>query len=169
MFSQQHWKTPENALITFIFMNWGIIIHFTTNWSFGAPVNSSLTVDVFQGLPVTLFFKCALRSGGIREKWTRSNGDRSWSGQNLHQKEKENYECYELHSFVITQRDIPKRWLEKISRKDAFIYSHRLTGFPVEGRNPWPWEQIRGTRVAIVLLREHFQKWFPYYLLLRIS
>ena len=29
--------TPENALITFIFINWGIIIHFTTNWSWGAP------------------------------------------------------------------------------------------------------------------------------------
>ena len=38
MFSQQHWKTPENALITFIFITWGIIIHFTTNWSLGAPV-----------------------------------------------------------------------------------------------------------------------------------
>ena len=38
MFSQQHGKTPENALITFIFINWGIIIHFTTNWSLGAPV-----------------------------------------------------------------------------------------------------------------------------------
>ena len=37
MFSQQHRKTPENALITFIFINWGIIIHFTTNWSLGAP------------------------------------------------------------------------------------------------------------------------------------
>ena len=37
MFSQQHWKTPENALITFIFINWGITIHFTTNWSLGAP------------------------------------------------------------------------------------------------------------------------------------
>ena len=37
MFSQQHWKTPENALITFIFINWGIIIHFTTNLSLGAP------------------------------------------------------------------------------------------------------------------------------------
>ena len=30
-------KTPENALITFIFISWGIIIHFTTNWSLGAP------------------------------------------------------------------------------------------------------------------------------------
>ena len=30
-------KKPENALITFIFINWGIIIHFTTNWSLGAP------------------------------------------------------------------------------------------------------------------------------------
>ena len=37
MFSQQHWKTPGNALITFIFINWGIIIHFTTNWSLGGP------------------------------------------------------------------------------------------------------------------------------------
>ena len=109
----------------------------------------------FKVYQLPFFFKCALRSGGIREKWTRSNGDRSWCGQNLHQKEKENYKCYELHSFVITQREIPKWWLGKISRKDAFIYSHRLTGFPVEGGNPWPWEKIRGTRVAIVLLREH--------------
>ena len=46
-------------------------------------------------------------------------------------------EDYELHSFVITQREIPKRWLGKISRKDAFnIHSHLLTGFPVEGENP---------------------------------
>ena len=40
MFSQQQGKTPENALITFIFINWGIIIHFTTNWSLGAPVRN---------------------------------------------------------------------------------------------------------------------------------
>ena len=40
MFSQQHRKTPENALITFIFINCGIIIHFTTNWSLGAPESS---------------------------------------------------------------------------------------------------------------------------------
>ena len=39
-------------------------------------------------------------------------------------RKKEDYECYELHSFVITQREIPKRWLGKISRKDAFIHSH---------------------------------------------
>ena len=38
IFSQQYWKTPENALITFIFINWGIIIYFSTNWSLGAPV-----------------------------------------------------------------------------------------------------------------------------------
>ena len=103
----------------------------------------------FKVYQLPFFFNCALRSGGIREKWTRSNGDRSWSGQNLHQKEKENYECYELHSFVIIQHEIPKRWLGKISTKDAFIFSHRLTGFPVEGGNPWAWEKIRGTRVAI--------------------
>ena len=37
IFSQQHSKTREDALITFIFINGGIIIHFTTNWSLGAP------------------------------------------------------------------------------------------------------------------------------------
>ena len=67
-------------------------------------------------------------------------------------RKKEDYEYYELHSFVITQREIPKRWLGKISRKDAFIYSHRLTGFPVQGENPRPGEKIQGIRVAIVLL-----------------
>ena len=35
-------KTPENDLITFIFINWRIIIHFTTNWSLGAPVHRVL-------------------------------------------------------------------------------------------------------------------------------
>ena len=50
---------------------------------------SSLSVYVFQGLLVTFFFfKFALRSGGIREKWTGSNGERSTSGRNLHQKKK---------------------------------------------------------------------------------
>ena len=42
----------------------------------------------------------------------------------------------ELHSSVITWREIRKRWLGKIFRKDAFIHSHLLTGFPVEGENP---------------------------------
>ena len=51
-------------------------------------------------------------------------------------RKKEDYQNYELHSFIITQREIPKRWLGKISRKDAFIHSHLLTGFPVEGENP---------------------------------
>ena len=46
MLSQQHWKTPENALITFIFINWCIIIHFTTNWSLGAP-DASPEVMIF--------------------------------------------------------------------------------------------------------------------------
>ena len=32
-------KTPENALIKYISINWGIIIHFSTNWSLGAPDN----------------------------------------------------------------------------------------------------------------------------------
>ena len=50
MFSQQHRETPENALITFIFINWGIIIHFTTNWSLGAP--ESRTHDLPHGSPV---------------------------------------------------------------------------------------------------------------------
>ena len=31
-------------------------------------------------------------------------------------RKKEDYEYYELHSFVITQREISKRWLGKISR-----------------------------------------------------
>ena len=39
IFSQQYWKTPENALITYIFINWGIMIHFSTNWSLGALVS----------------------------------------------------------------------------------------------------------------------------------
>ena len=39
-------------------------------------------------------------------------------------RKKEDYECYELHSFVIAHREIPKRWLGKISRKDAYIHSH---------------------------------------------
>ena len=63
-------------------------------------------------------------------------------------RKKEEYEYYELHSFVITQSEIPKRWLGKISRKDPFNYSHQLTGFPVQGENPRPGEKIQGTRVA---------------------
>ena len=34
-------KTLENALITFIFIPWGIIIHFSTSWSLGAPNTGS--------------------------------------------------------------------------------------------------------------------------------
>jgi len=30
-------KTSENSIITFILINWGVIINFSTNWSFGAP------------------------------------------------------------------------------------------------------------------------------------
>ena len=54
----------------------------------------------------------------------------------IYKRKIEDYECYELQSFVITQREIPKRWLGKISIKDAFIHSHSLTGFPVEEENP---------------------------------
>ena len=37
-------------------------------------------------------------------------------------RKKEDCECYdEQHSFVITQREIPKRWLGKFSGKNAFI------------------------------------------------
>ena len=67
-------------------------------------------------------------------------------------RKKADYECYELQSFVITQHEIRKRWQGKISRKEAFIHSHLLTGFPIEGENPWPGEKIQATRVAIVLL-----------------
>ena len=67
-----------------------------------------------------------MQSGGIREKWRRSNGDWSRSGRNLHQKKKEDCECYdEQYSFVITQGEIPKRWLGKFSGKNAFIHPCR--------------------------------------------
>ena len=41
-------------------------------------------------------------------------------------KRKEDCECYyEQYSFVITQREIPKRWLGKFSGKNAFIHPCR--------------------------------------------
>ena len=47
-------------------------------------------------------------------------------GRNLHQKKKEDCECYdEHHSFVITQREINKRWLGKFSGKNVFIHPCR--------------------------------------------
>ena len=66
MFSQQHWKTPENALITFIFINWGIIIHFTTNWSLGAPEHTSSEVIIIQ-LQINLNSKIQLYGLGTNE------------------------------------------------------------------------------------------------------
>ena len=47
-------------------------------------------------------------------------------GRNLHQKKKEDCECYdEHHSFVITQREINKRWLGKFSGNNVFIHPCR--------------------------------------------
>ena len=94
---------------------------------------SSLIVDVFQ---ITHFFLNALC---ILEEYVKSGCNQMIIDSDLDEiftkRKKEDYECCELQSLVITQHEILKRWLGKISRKDAFIHLHSLTGFPVKEEN----------------------------------
>ena len=54
-----------------------------------------------------------------------------------------------------------KRRLEKISRKDASIHSHSLTGFPVEGENPLPGEKNSDNSSGDCFASRIFQKKIP--------